>query len=86
MNGAKKKVGKWTCLNPGKDAPPPAFVERLRDGDSLLGHRVRGPATQPLDYALLYPTALPAQTVPAACIRFQHVLSMRLWRWCSGSR
>ena len=27
MNGAKKKVGKWTCLNPGKDAPPPAFVE-----------------------------------------------------------
>jgi len=58
LNGALKKVGVWSCLNPGKAAPP-AFVERLRDGDSLRGHRAAAAEADLPDFDAMYPTMLP---------------------------
>ena len=60
FNGALGHVRGWTCLNAGKTATAPAFVARLRDGDTLLGHRVDVAKPNDPDFGALYPTMPPA--------------------------
>ena len=31
-----------TCLNPGRTAPPPSFVQKIRNGESLFGRTTTG--------------------------------------------